>query len=205
MGRATGWSGRAGRPSAMPPPLLGAWRQAGRSGAWGPSWCWVPLRARASCLSAGSDTRWGSVLFVHSASRLLVLPRDLVAAVCCLASCNVNVVSICVPGLHSSVLRAPRCCLGYLGHPDRRSWGSGHSRGCTHVHSAGLQPFSRRTPWLGVLCRFGCPLGLLGSPGPCRCTRGLRSLGWCTLCHHILSLGCSVRCTPGVLRRLLGH
>ena len=77
LGRAPGWSGMAGRPSVMPPPLLGAGPWARRSGA---------LVARASCLSADSGTRWSSVLFVHSASRLLVLPRNLVSAVYCLCS-----------------------------------------------------------------------------------------------------------------------
>ena len=81
LGRALDWSGRAGRTSALPPPLLGAWRWAGRSGAWDPSWWLVPLMARASCLSVGSGSRWSSVLFARSASRSLVLPRNLVAAV----------------------------------------------------------------------------------------------------------------------------
>ena len=81
LGRAPGWSGRAGRPSALPPPLLGAGRWAGRSGAWGPAWCLVPVMARASCLSVGSYSRWSSVLFARSASGSHVLPRSVVAAV----------------------------------------------------------------------------------------------------------------------------
>ena len=205
LGRAPGWSGRAGRTSALPPPLLGAGRRAGRMGAWGPSWCWVPPRARASCLSAGSDTRWSSVPFARSASNSLVLPRSLVVAVYFLGSCSEKAVSPRAPSLHSSVLRAPRCCRGCLGRPGYRSWGLGHSRGCTPFHSAGLRPFSRRTPCLGVLCRLGCPLGFWGSPGPCRCTTWLHSLGCSILYIHILSLGCSVRCTLGVFRSLRGH
>ena len=209
-GRGTVGSGpwlerQAGRPSALPPPLLGAWRWAGRTGVWGPSWYWVPPRARTSCLSAGSGSRRSSVPVVHGASKSLVLRMNLVAAVCCLASCNGKVVSLRVPGLHSSVLLAPRCSRDYLWRLDCLSWGPGHSRGCTPFRSAGLQTFSQRTACLGVLCHLGFPLGFLGSPDPCRRTRGLRSLGWRIPCHYILSLGCSARCTPGVLRLLLGR
>ena len=115
LGRSPGWSCRAGRPSALPPPLLGAGRWPGRTGVWVPSWCWVPLRARTFCLSAGSGNRRSSVLSARSARRSLVLPRSLVAAVCCFASCNGKVVSLRVPGLYSSVLWAPRCSRDYLG------------------------------------------------------------------------------------------
>ena len=188
--------GAAGR-AALVPPLLGAGRWAGRTGVWGPSWYWVPLRARTSCLSAGSDSRRSSVLSARSASRSLVQLRSLVAAVCCLASCNGKVVSLRVPGLHSSVLRALRCSRDCLWRPGCRSWGPSHCRGCTPFLSAGLQTSSRRTPCLGVLCLLGFPLGFLSNPGPCRHTHGLRSLGCRILYPHILSIGCSVRCTPG--------
>ena len=141
LGRSTGWSGRAGRHSALPPPLLGAGRWAGRSVAWGSSWGLVPLRARTSCLSAGSGSLRSSVPFASSASKSLVLLRNLGAVVCCLASCNGKVVSLRVPGLHSYVLMAPHCCCDYLGCPDCRGCGPGHSRGCTPFRSAGLQTF----------------------------------------------------------------
>ena len=121
LGRAPGWSGRAGRPRAL---------------------YWVPLRALTSCLSAGSGNRWSSVLVVRSASRSRVLLRSLVAAVCYLASCNGKVVSIRIPGLHSSFLRAPRCSRDYIWRPDCRSWGPGHSRGCT----PSVLPVSKRPP-----------------------------------------------------------
>ena len=86
LGRAPGWNGRAGRPSALPPQLLGAERGAGRTGVCGPSLCWVPLRTRPSCLSAGSGSRRSSVrslqrFFLHRTAeesrRCGVLPREL--------------------------------------------------------------------------------------------------------------------------------
>ena len=157
LGRAPGWSGRASRPSALPPQLLCAGRWAGRSGAWDPSWCLVPLMARASCLSVGSGSRWSSVLFARSASRSHVLPSGLVAAVYFLGSCSEKAVFPHAPKLHLSVLRDPRYWCGCLGRLGYRSWGHGHSRGCTPFHSSGLRTFSRRTPCLGVLCRLGCP------------------------------------------------
>ena len=121
LGRAPGWSGRADRPSALPPPLLGAGRWAGRTGVRDPSWCWVLPWARTSCLSVGSGSRWSSVPAVRSASRSLVLQRSLVA-VCCLVSCNGRVVSLRVPGHYSSVIRALRCFRDCLGCPDCCSW-----------------------------------------------------------------------------------
>ena len=137
---------------------------------WNPLWYWVSLRARTSCLSAGLGSRRSSVPSVRSASRSPVLLSSLVSAVCCHASCNGKVVSLRVPGLHSSVLRALRCSRDCLGRPDCRSWGPGHSRGCTPFRSAGLQTSSRRTPCLVGPCCLGCPLGFWGSLSPCRCT-----------------------------------
>ena len=189
----------------MPPPLLGAGRWAGRSGAWGPSWCLVPLIARASCPWVDSGTQWNIVLSARNASRSLVLPRSLVVVVYFLGSCNGKAVHPSAPGLHSSVLGVPRCCLGFHWHPDCCSWGPGHSRGCTPSRSAGLQTVSRRTPCPWVLGHPRCHPGLWGRPGPCRCPRGLRNLGCRTPCHHIPAPGCSVRCTPGVLRHSLGQ
>ena len=192
MAPAPGWSGRAGRPSALPPTLLGAGRWAGRTGVWDPSWCWVSLRARTSCLSVGLGSRRSSAPVAHSASKSLVLLRSPGAAVYFLGSCSEKAVFHHAPMLHSSVLQAPRCCRGYLGRPGYRSWGPGHSRGCIPFHSAGLRTFSLRTPCLGVPCRLGCPPGFWGSPGPCRCTTCLHNRDCCTLGRHIISLGCSV-------------
>ena len=177
LGRSPGWSGRAGRPSAMPPFLLGAGRWTGGTGVWGPSWYWVPLRARTSCLSAGSGSRRSSVLFARSASRSLVLPRSLVAAVCFLGNCSGRWVCHRTPRLHSFVLRVPRCRRDFRGHPDRRNWGPGRSLGCTPCRFAGLRMISRRNPCLRGPGRRSCCLGPWGSPGPCRCTHGLHSLG----------------------------
>ena len=156
LGRAPGWSGRAGRPSALPPPLLGAGRWAGRTGVRDPSWCWVVLWARTSCLSVDWGSQWSSVLSASSANRSLVLRRGLVAAVCCFASCNEIVVSLRVPGLHSSVRRVLRCFRDCLGCPDCCSCGPGRSRGCTHSRIDA----HRRQVSLG--CRVplhrGCPV-----------------------------------------------
>ena len=124
---------------------------------------------------------------------------------CCLASCNGKVVSLRVPGLHSSVLRALRCFPDCLGCPDCRSCGPGHSRGCTPFRSAGLQTFSRRTLCLGVLCRLGCSICFRGDLSPCRCTPCLLRLDCCSLVHRILSLSCNGHCIPWVLRRRHGQ
>ena len=163
------------------------------------------LWARTSCLSVDWGSRWSSVLSARSANRSHVLRRGLVAAVCCLASCNEMVVSLRVPGLHSSVLRVLRCFRDCLGCPDWCSWDHGHSRGCTPFRSADLQTLSRRTLCLGGLCCLGCPLGFWGSLSPCQCTPCLHSLGCCNLGHRLLSLGCSGRCTPWVLCYHLGR
>ena len=205
LGRAPGWSGRAGRPSALPPPLLGAGRRAGRTGVRGPSWCWVALWARTSCLSVGWGSRRSSVLAAHSANRSLVLRRGLGVVACCLARCNGMVVCLHVPGLHSSVLRVLCCFRDCLGCPDCCSWGPGRSRGCTPFRSADLQTLSRRTPCLESLCFPGCTLGFWSSLSSCRCTPCLHSLGCCSLGHRLLSLGCSGRRTPWVLRCLRGR
>ena len=124
---------------------------------------------------------------------------------CCLASRSGMVISLHVPGLHSSVHLVLRCFRDCLGCPDCCSWGPGRSRGCTPFRSADLQTFSRRTPCLGSLCCLGCPLGFWGSLNSCRCTPCFHSLGCCNLVHRFLSLGCSGRCTPWVLRCHLGQ
>ena len=74
--------GAAGR-AALVPCRHRFWVQGGGLGV-GPSWCWVTLGARTSCLSAGSGSRRSSYLFARSASRLLVLPR--VSSLRCAAS-----------------------------------------------------------------------------------------------------------------------
>ena len=145
------------------------------AGAWGPSWCWVPLVILAFWPSGGSGIRWSSVTAVSNASMSLFPARSPVAAACFRGVVTKRWHPIELRGaIHSSswfhtAVPASACIVIAV-------------TGAQSISAVVLLPFCRSPydlqayPFLIGRGHLRCPLGICGSLGLCRRTRGLNML-----------------------------